>query len=195
MKLSEWAKQQGITYRTAWRWWKAGKLPIPAEQMATGTVIVYPPRETPVEVVALYARVSSRDQQADLTRQVGRLSEFATSRGMQVTQTASEIGSGLNGRRPQLLKLLADPKVTTIVVEHRDRLARFGTEYIEAALAASGRKLLVADDAERQDDLVQDIIDVMTSFCARLYGRRSARKRARKAVWVAMEGAKDAGRT
>lgn len=74
--------------------------------------------------------------------------------------------------------MLRSPEYGAIVVEHRDRLARFGSEYIEAALAASGRRLIVIEPDEVKDDLVQDMIDVLTSFCARLYGRRSARRRA-----------------
>lgn len=188
MKLSEWAKQQGVSYKTAWRMWRDGRLPVPAEQLPTGTVIVHPPRPV-AGGVALYARVSSGDQKADLERQLGRLTEYATANGMAVIKAVSEAGSGLNGHRPKLLKLLADPKVRTIVVEHRDRLARFGSEYLEAALAADGRKLVVVDAAEMKDDLVQDMIDVLVSFCARLYGRRSARNRAGKAVKAAMEDA------
>src|ERR1700756_5364465 len=90
--------------------------------------------------------------------------------------------SGLNGRRPKLIKLLANPKIQTIVVEHRDRLMRFGAEYVEAALTAQERKLLVMESSEVNDDLVQDMIEVLTSFCARLYGRRSARHKASKAL-------------
>ena len=89
-----------------------------------------------------------------------------------------EVGSGLNGKRRKLLRLLSDKTVNTILVEHRDRFARFGSEYLEAALAASGRRLIVVDPSEMNDDLVQDMIAVLTSFCARLYGRRSARNRA-----------------
>jgi putative resolvase len=100
----------------------------------------------------------------------------------------SEIGSGLNGHRAKVMRLLADPAVRTIVVEPRDRLARFGAEYIEAALAAAGRKLVVVDQAERKDDLVPDMVDVLTSFCARLYGRRAAKNRAEKAVAAAATG-------
>ena len=70
----------------------------------------------------------------------------------------------------------------TIVVEHRDRFMRFGAEYVEAALAAQGRKLMVMESSEVKDDLVQDMMEVLTSFCARLYGRRSARNKAKKAV-------------
>jgi putative resolvase len=187
MKLADWAKQQGITYKTAWRWFKAGRLPVPHTQLPTGTILVHPPTERPEGAAALYARVSSADQKADLERQLGRLTAFATANGMAVIRSVAEIGSGLNGPRPKLMKLLADPVVTTLVVEHRDRLARFGSEYIEAALGACGRKLVVVDASEMKDDLVRDMIDVLTSFCARLYGQRAAKNRAEKAVKVAME--------
>jgi putative resolvase len=96
-----------------------------------------------------------------------------------------EVGSGLNGRRPRLARLLADPQVTTIVVEHRDRLARFGVEQLQAALSAHGRRVLVADVGEATDDLVRDMVEVLTSFCARLYGRRGARNRAMRALTAA----------
>ena len=76
--------------------------------------------------------------------------------------------------------------MTTIVTEHRDRFARFGAEYVEAALAASGRRLLVVDPAEVDDDLVRDVTEILTSLCARLYGRRAAANRAGRAL-AAME--------
>ena len=101
----------------------------------------------------------------------------------------TEVGSGLNGRRPRLARLLADAQVATIVVEHRDRLARVGVEHLEAALAAHGRRLLVADPDETTDDLVRDMIEVLTSFCARLYGRRGARNRALRALTAAKRSA------
>jgi putative resolvase len=88
----------------------------------------------------------------------------------------------LNGHRPKLMKLLKNKDVSAIVVEHRDRLMRFGGEYVECALAASGRRLIVINPDEMKDDLVRDMIEVLTSFCARLYGRRLSRNRAKKAV-------------
>ena len=182
MKLSEWAKRHGVSYKTAWRWFRMGNLPVHAEQMPTGTVVVYEGMQAKGEAVALYARVSSSDQKGDLEAQLGRLAMYATANGLVVAKTVTEIGSGLNGRRPKLMKLLSDSSVTGIVVEHRDRLMRFGSEYVEAALAAQGRKLIVVDHTELKDDLVQDMIEVLTLFCARLYGRRSARNKAKKAV-------------
>jgi putative resolvase len=81
-----------------------------------------------------------------------------------------------------LRRVLSDPDATVIVVEDRGRLARFGVEHLEAALAAQGRKIVVADRGETTDDLVRDMIEVLTSMCARLYGRRGARNRAMRAV-------------
>jgi putative resolvase len=185
MKLSVWAKKQGLCYATAWRMWKAGKLPVAAEQLPTGTIIVKEPDTDfgkPSSSVVLYARVSSSDQKVDLDRQLARLVEYATSSGYQVKGAVKEIGSGLNGKRSRLLSILKDPAIRTIVVEHRDRLARFGFEYLEAALRSSGRHVIVVDEEEMRDDLVQDMIDVLTSFCARLYGKKTARRRAAKAL-------------
>jgi len=99
-----------------------GEAPIPAEQMPTGTVIVHPPASPPIEAVALYARVSSGDQKADLERQLGRLASHASRERMLVLRSVSEVGSGLNGHRAKLMRVLADPLVRAIVVEHRDRL-------------------------------------------------------------------------
>lgn len=181
MKLSEWAKKQGISYRTAWRWFKEGKLPVHAEQMATSTILICE-KESSSNQVVIYARVSSSDQKQDLDRQIARLVTFASSKNWVVAQAVTEIGSGLNGHRPKLMKLLTNPKVKIILVEHRDRLMRFGSEYVESALASQGRQIVVADSKELQDDLVQDMIEVLTSFCARLYGRRSAKNKAKKAL-------------
>ena len=102
-------------------------------------------------------------------------------------EVVKEIGSGLNGNRRQLRRFIGDPSVGTIIVEHRERLCRFGFEYIEAALSARAARILVVDDGEVEDDLVRDATEVMTSLCARLYGKRSARRRAERAVAAAGE--------
>jgi len=187
MKLSEWAAQQGVHYQTAWRWWKRGALPVPARQLPSGTILVDVPTVragTPGRTV-VYARVSAHDQRGDLERQVARAVRWADGQQLAVDQVVTEVGSGLNGRRPRLARLLADPQVATIVVEHRDRLARFGVEQLQAALAAHGRRIVVADPSETTDDLVRDMVEVLTSFCARLYGRRGARNRALRALTAA----------
>ena len=150
VKLSVWAKQNGISFKTAQRWYYAGKMPVPTTKTPTGRIMVCVDEpESPGRTV-LYGRVASSDQKGDLVRQIERLRMFAASRGLLNVEIIEEIGSGLNGKRTRLLRLLSDPAVRTIIVEHRDRLGRFGVEYIEAALAAHGRKLLMLEAGEQK---------------------------------------------
>jgi putative resolvase len=157
-------------------------MPVPFRRLPSGTILVDVARLDGPQRVVLYARVSSHDQRQDLDRQVSRLTGWATAAGWEVGQVVSEVGSGLNGRRAKLSRILSDPSASVIVVEHRDRLARFGVEHLHAALAAQERRIVVVDDGETADDLVRDMIEVLTSMCARLYGRRGARNRAMRAV-------------
>jgi putative resolvase len=187
MKLSDWARANGIHPRTAYRWWRNGTLPVPARQINARVILVDDPasasRGAPgLSAVGLYARVSSHDQRSDLDRQVARLSGWAAQAGAQVVRIEAEVGSGMNGQRPKVRRLLSDPAVGTVVVEHRDRLGRTNVELVEAALSASGRSLVALDPGEVDDDLVRDMTDALTSFCAHTYGRRSARNRAEKAL-------------
>jgi predicted site-specific integrase-resolvase len=186
VNLKEWAGRQGVSYATARAWYRAGKLPVPARKVGGLVLIgepVTPERSTGVTVV--YARVSSADQRPDLDRQVARVTEWSTGQHIAVDRVVTEVGSASDGHRRKFLALLSDPKVTTVVVEHRDRFVRFGGEYVEAAMSASGRRLLVVDPAEVDDDLVGDVTEILTSLCARLYGRRAAANRAARAVAAA----------
>ena len=184
MNLTDWARAQGVHPQTAYRWFRLGTLPVPAVRVNSRSVLVSPDAVLAKSTggLGLYARVSSHDQKADLERQVSRLAEWAANAGQLVVRVEAEVGSGMSGTRAKVGRLLADPLVTTVVVEHRDRLGRMNTEMVEAALSAHGRRLVVIDDAEMDDDLVRDMTEVLTSFCARLYGRRSARHRAEKAL-------------
>lgn len=190
MKLSEWAREQGVSYQTAWRWVKDGKMPVPVHQAPSGTWIVEVARKQASGRVVAYCRVSSAGQKPDLDRQVARVVTGAARRGMPVSEVVTEVGSGLNGKRRKLHRILADRRVAVIVVEHKDRLARFGVEHLQAALSATGRELVILDPEETTDDLVEDMTDVLTSMCALLYGQRAAKNRAARAVAAAT--AKDA---
>ncbi|WP_406037000.1 IS607 family transposase [Micromonospora sp. NBC_00898] len=186
MKLAEWARRNGVHPQTAYRWFREGTMPVPARRLPSGTILVDVADTAPQDQVVVYARVSSADQKADLDRQVARVTAWATAQHLSVSRVVTEVGSALNGRREKFLALLRDPAVVTVVVEHRDRFARFGAEYVEAALAAQGRRLLVVDPAEVDDDLVRDVTEILTSLCARLYGRRAAANRANRAVAAAI---------
>jgi len=180
--LTDWARLQGLHPQTAYRWFREGKLPVPAVRVNSRSVLVAPDAAlAPARGgLGLYARVSSHDQRGDLDRQVARLTGWAAQAGAPVVRVEAEVGSGVNGARAKIRRLLADPNVQA--VEHRDRLGRMNTELVEAALSAHGRRLVVLDPGEVDDDLVRDMTEVLTSFCARLYGHRSARNRAEKAV-------------
>ena len=177
---------QGVSYAVARKWYRAGILPVPSRKVG-GLVLVgdLTDAPSPSGSTVVYARVSSADQRPDLDRQVARVTEWATGQHLSVDRVVTEVGSALNGHRRKFLALLRDQAVSTIVVEHRDRFARFGSEYVEASLAASGRRLLVVDPAEVDDDLVRDVTEILTSLCARLYGKRSAVDRAARAVEAA----------
>src|SRR5260370_21246071 len=180
MRLSQYAKKMSVSYKTAFRWWKAGRLD--AYQLETGTIIVRDPlpEAEQAKVIALYGRVSTQGQQADLDRQGERLKIYAASRGYQVTKIVQEIAYGMNDTRPKLLKLLTDPQIGKIVVEHRDRLTRFGFVYIEQLLEMQGRTVEVMFPTETKHDLVDDFMAVMTSMASRIYGRRHSKERAQK---------------
>jgi putative resolvase len=193
VKLSEWARANHIHPKTACRWWRRGTLPVPARQVSARTILVEQPPPAGGGGAGLYARVSSHDQRADLDRQVARLSQWAATAGVAVVGVEAEVASGINGHRPKLRRLLADPSVQAVVVEHRDRLARMNADLVEAALAAAGRRLVVVEAGEVDDDLVRDVVEVLTSLCARRYGRRSARNRALKALRCAERDVGPAG--
>ncbi len=178
MKLSSYAKRIGISYNSAWRMWKRGQ--IPGYQLPTGTVIIDPPelRSTPVRTVAVYARVSSSENKDNLERQAERLINWCNAQGWGVSKVVKECGSGINDQRPKFLALLADPKIGQIVVEHKDRASRFGVAYIQTLLAMQGRELVMVNTADTaEDDLMGDFVAIVTSFCARLYGRRRAKRK------------------
>ena len=189
ISLTAWGRLYGFDKATTSRLHLAGKLPpeLQVETLPTGRHYVIVPPDNDGRCV-VYARVSSADQRDDLDRQVGRVVEWATQQGYQPDEVVKEVGSGLNGNRARLRRLVADSTVKTIVAEHRERLCRFGFEYVEAALAGRGARILVMDESELEDDLVRDVTEVMTSLCARLYGKRSARRRAERALAAAQEG-------
>ena len=189
ISLTAWGRLYGLNKSTVSKMHMSGRLPpeLQVETLPNGRHYVIAPPENDGRCV-VYARVSSNDQRDDLHRQVGRVTDWATRNGYRPDEVVKETGSGLNGNRRKLRRLAADHTVRTIIVEHRERLCRFGFEYLEAALAGRGARVVVVDDAEVDDHLVRDVTEVMTSLCARLYGRRSARRRAEKAMEAVQQG-------
>jgi predicted site-specific integrase-resolvase len=179
MKLSEYARKMGVRYETAWHWWKAGTLS--GRQMPSGTIILDDPDQSvPLQTdrVAIYARVSAAENRPHLESQAERLVAYCAAKGYSIQQVVKEIGSGVNDSRPKFLKLLADPRIGIIVVEHKDRATRFGFRYLETLLAPQGRRIEVVNLADNgKEDLIADLISIVYSFAARLYGQRRAKRK------------------
>jgi len=182
MKLSSYAKELGISYKTVWRLWKAGKLN--AYQLPTGTVIVKEDIENELpNKVCIYARVSSSENKNNLKKQAERLKEYAIVRGYQIYKIVEEIGSGVNDNRKKLNQLLMDKNYNKLIVEHKDRLTRFGFDYIQILFNQIGKKIEVVSEAENdKQDLMQDFISIITSFCARLYGLKRGKRKTEKII-------------
>lgn len=175
VKLSTWAKDNNYTYHGAYRLFKNGGIPS-AIQYTNGTILVPIDNETsyakPQKVVT-YARVSTPKQKNDLETQSDRLSNFCITNGYIVTSAIKEVASGLNDDRPKLNKILSDDTITHVVVENKDRLTRFGFNYIEQMLTQKGIQLIVCNRSEQKDvDLMQDFVSIITSMAARVYGTR-----------------------
>ena len=187
MKLSVYADKVGVSYQTAHRWFKNGKIP-GAYQISTGTVIVpdsaipsNSKESNPRTKTVVYARVSSNEQRkTNLETQAERMQNFCSANGLVVDRVVKEVGSGLNDKRKKLLSIFHDPLVKRIVVEHRDRLTRFGFNYIQTFAEIEGFEIIVADKTmdNGKDDIMADFTAIITSFCARLYSKRRGKNKA-----------------
>lgn len=180
MKLSEWARKNSVTYRTAFAHYKSGKIPN-AYSLSTGTIVVpEEEKKNKVECNAVYARVSSSENKDNLDSQARRVSEFCNAKGWIVHEVVKEVASGVNDKRPKLSKLLKEKKATRIIVEHRDRLTRFGFNHIKDLF--DGEVVVINEAGEDEKDLVQDFVSIITSFCARVYGQRRTKRQTEKLI-------------
>jgi predicted site-specific integrase-resolvase len=191
----------GVRYETAWRWFRDGK--IQGRRIGLHTIIITegqevpappqlaPPQPAPPQRVAIYARVSSTELKGTLDSQAERLVAYCAARGYQVATVVKEVGSGINDSRPKLLALLEDHHIGLIVVEHKDRLTRFGFRYLDALLKSQGRAIEVVNQADSgTEDLLADLTAIVYSFCGRRYGQRRA-KRATEAIVRELEAKGD----
>jgi len=177
IKLSEYAKQNAIGYRAAWNRFHAGKIPN-SEMSVSGTIFVnLDVEEQKEEFNIVYCRVSSNDQKKDLESQITRTVNFANAKGISINKVYKEIASGLNDKRPKLQEIMEDDKITNIIIENKDRLTRFGFNYIETLLKKRNCNIIVMNEVVGdKEDLIQDFISVITSFCARIYSKRRTKK-------------------
>ena len=186
-KLSQYAKEHGVCYRTAYNHFKLGLIK-GAYQLDTKTIVIpddYVSSITKHEYIVTYARVSSSENKSNLDSQSKRLNDFCNAKGWIVSESIKEIGSGLNDKRKKLNKILEEGKATKIVVEHKDRLSRFGSKYIECACKKFGCEVIYINPVENEkEDLIQDFVNVITCFCAKLYGQRRTKRKTEKLIEI-----------
>lgn len=191
MKLSKYAEKIGVKRATATKWFHKGLIE-GAYQLPTGTIIVPDEifdteKKEKIGETVIYARVSSPERRrTDLEYQAKRMSDFCISNGWKIDRIVKEVGSGLNDSRPKLMELFNGKKnIQRIVVEHKDRLTRFGFNYLLALAEAKGIEIVVANATENpKDDLMLDFVSVITSFCARMYGQRRGKAKKEKVMEV-----------
>lgn len=178
VKLSEYAKINALSYRAVWNRYKAGKIPNASMNELGHIVVEIDQDKVDTNKVVIYARVSSSENKDNLAAQVDRLTQYSIAKGYQIVSTYAEIGSGVNDKRPKLEKLLTETNYSKIIVEHKDRLTRFGFNYIKTLLKNHGKEIEVVNlSTNDESNLMEDLISIIHSFSARMYGlRRSTRK-------------------
>ncbi|MDJ0735497.1 MAG: IS607 family transposase [Nostocaceae cyanobacterium] len=195
--LQQASKKLGVTSKTLRRWDNSGKLP--ALRSPTGYRMY---KESDINrlagiveeikrdnlPVAVYCRVSSGDQKqkGDLERQKGRVLDYCVKQGYQVLKVFEEVSSGMNDNRAKihaLFKLVTQHKINRVVVEYKDRLTRFNFRFLEEFFKSHGVTIECVSsqmDKSFEEELTQDIISLLASMSAKLYGRRSAENRRKK---------------
>lgn len=187
--MSEYASKHGIQYRAAWNRFKAGKIP-GAWQDESGTIVVPDENMAKMNDAAVYARVSDPSKRkTQLPEQQRRVEEWAQANGYRVVESVAEVGSGVDDKRRKLTALLKRNDWGTLIVEHEDRLTRFGFEWFRLFIGQSGRRLVVINETkEGRADLIADFVAIIHSFSARLYGRRRTKRVEEFSRMVAEDG-------
>ena len=185
MKLSEYAKRNSITYRTAFTHWKKGYLK--GKQLPSGTIVIENEdselkNDNKIKAI-LYARVSSSMNKSNLESQMERLKSYAYAKGYIIQKEIKEIGAGLNDNRKGLTGILQKSDWNIIIVEHKDRLVRFGLSYMQLLLERNKQKIEIINETNSdKEDLIQDFVSIITSFTARLYGQRRSKRKTEKII-------------
>lgn len=182
MKLSKFAQLNSVGYQTALRWFKEGKIEGAFKSLSGGIVVPddYFTKHTANDRVVTYSRVSNQSRKKEMEYQVGRIRDFCAAQGLSISKEYKEVASGMNDNRTQLWKML-DSKPTKIVIENKDRLTRFGYNYLERLLRAQGCEIVCMNtNSSDKEDLMKDLVAIMTSFCCRLYGLRRGNTKAKK---------------
>lgn len=189
IKISKLAKDLGVTKTTIYNWQQKGKIEFVKTETNRNHVSVdtynklLGIKEREEEKVVIYCRVSSSENKSNLETQRERLINYCNAKGYKVYKVVSEIGSGINDKRPKLNKLLKENDYTKIVVEHKDRLSRMGFNYLSVLTSVMNKEIEVVNNTqEEEEDLIQDFVSIITSFCSRIYGKRRSKEKTEELI-------------
>lgn len=189
IKIDEYAKRMSIHPRTAYRRFHKGL--IDGIQDEHGSIRLKNPfkeysiEEPETKRAVLYARVSSSQNKGNLDSQMERLRQYATLSGYNVVKEVKEIGSGLNEDRGKLNALLSKDinSFDYIIVEHKDRLTRFGFNYIKMLLQNANKDVVIVNEVvEEKEDLIEDFVSIATSLCKKIYGDREGKRKSKSII-------------
>ena len=185
VKIGEAAALLGVSVVTLRKWEASGEL-VPARKTAGGTrfyavtdLMELGDADAPT---VCYARVSSRDQKADLERQHAMLEAYCAAKGWR-SEVIKDLGGGMNYRKPglnKLLEMILRKQMKRLVITHKDRLLRFGSELVFALCAHQQIEIIIIHKGEQptfEEELAKDVLEIITVFSARLYGSRSKKNR------------------
>lgn len=197
INITEASKQLGVSIDCLRKWDKSGKL-IPLrtsgghrryKQSEITKLQGNEAQEENKNITAIYCRVSSQDQKknGDLDRQKARLFEHCTKQKYKVEHCFDEVCSGMKANRPklkQLSKLIEEKKINRVVIEHKDRLTRFMYDVFVQYFNSHGVEIECVEEVlpkSFENELVEDMLSLLSSFSSRIYGKRSAERRKKKA--------------
>src|ERR671933_1049079 len=193
-KVGEFGQIIGVSVSTLRRWEREGRL-IPERTL--GNQRIYTEAHIAAarnlkdgkrpEKVVIYCRVSSNAQKEDLMHQAEAMEQFCLSQGVSITEVVSEIGGGLNFKRPKFLKLVQQAiqgEIKLLYVAHKDRLCRFGFDLVEQIVEWGGGKVIVANaqSLSPHEELTTDLLSIIHCFSSRLYGLRKYKAKVKKIV-------------
>jgi len=183
-KLSTWAKENNISYITAFNWFKSNKMPVKTFVSPSGSLFVIDDNkninDSDVKTLVIYCRVSQSNRKQDMENQIQRCSDWAIINGYCIIKVFKEFASGMNDNRKEFWKMI-NSKPSIILIENKDRLTRFGFNYLKNLLDQLGTKIIVINETHNDEqDLMKDMISTITSFCCRLYSLRRAKNKIRK---------------
>ena len=187
-RISEFAERVGRSASTVRRWEREGR--ISARRTASGQRyftdadvrrVLQPGFDESARQTVVYCRVSSPGQKDDLDSQVRAMEQFCLGRGLAVDRWITEVGGGMNLKREKLLAVMdaiERGEISTLVIAHKDRLARFGFDYLEHVAAKNGCTILIAnqESLSPQEEMVQDLLSIVHTFSCRLHGLRRYEK-------------------